>query len=339
MKCLLLISALLLTPPGWANLYLYTNLSIELTPDRDRIYPGDSVTFAITVDNPSTVTSNGVVTVRLPEGTTDIISADCIASTTATLLCTLAELSPQSITTLSFTASTPHEGHYKFGAAITSAAFDTDNTDDSDSSIIAVSAQTTTVNTTPVDLAITLSATSETQLISRLASFTVLTSNHHTTNTAVAPVIEIAIPESFAFYTSDTCTASEQVLRCNVESLAPGLSATTTFALNPVSLDADATIQAYATSTQPDQEPSDNETQLLAEIIPAEILCGAGNPGCYGGPAGTDSTIDTPDAVAALVPEPESQPAIAGGGSAPASLSLVFLVLFIYRRRLTGRPH
>jgi len=267
-----------------------TDLAIDMSTSYGTLNPGESPAFTITVRNKSSynIASNGIVTVSLPEGTTDFVSDGCTETAPLTATCLLAELTPQTSVDITFSTTIHVAGHNLFSATVTADQFDSIDKNNNVTELVTVMAY----DLPAIDLNIDLSAVSGTnKALNSYAYFDVKIKNLHPTNTAIAPLIVVSIPESYKLNPNNICTVSGQKLFCEMNSLTPGAESDIKVSTITRSIDIDATLQATVSSTQNDDEYTNNETQLVTTIYLEEVLCGASNPMCAGGyDPGADST-------------------------------------------------
>lgn len=317
---------------------------------------GDTVAFTIAVHNNSAVSTatNPVVTVNLPAGASNVNSANCVSVATTTLSCALTELGPKASATFSLTAALNNEGHNVVEALISVDQHNSKpagHSSDTATSIVMVTTAEALANRSLVDLSIELDISSSTELI-MLYPAVVTLKNLHSTNTAIAPFVELPIPEGWATWSGKHCDPtgrrvnSGEVVRCLTAPLSPMSELDLTLYYKPVAIDGSNVLSVQASSTQPEQNTRNNTANIDVAIVPTvfkEILCGASNPLCAGTPDNTtDNSIDnaSPDIKPAAPPSttPSATSENSGGGALALSPLLVIsgCIFWAFRRRFTG---
>ncbi len=338
-------------------------LYAEITTGDSPLPAGESASITVTVHNGSafTTATNPVITVALPADSTNIVSSDCVLSTALTLQCTLAEIAPDSSTSLTFTAAFENPIHNVLQATVSA-----------DQEILAVpwvnkDTDTLIIETTPgtvpeatqVDLSIEWIFPPDHEFVTNSFTLTeLLVRNNHASITAHSPVVEIVTPEGWSIVSkSNNCTPvaesaeSGALFRCLAMPLVPGAEQTIGLLLRPNRIDAEMTVEAAAQSTtQPDDNEQDNTARLDVTILPPqqfEILCGGGCPTHVveqiNGNNDENQQIDESGAVIDTVvegnatdtenPFAAAMPASSGGGITALQFLFLQLAMLCFRHR------
>ncbi len=339
-----------------AHAITFVILTADLSIDKDVVTTGESVTINIGIESTgSRVATNPGVTILMPPGSSDISSPDCTPLDQTTLFCGLAEIGIDEVAGFSISAVLSDVGHYLFTAVL--------NADDllggaqTETKLITVMPQSENtepeITADPVDLELTVRKNGGDNNEIKIDGFgyvTAVVRNSHPQNTAFFPVVDLQLSDSLRFHSGDYCTESDDNVVCKVPTLAPQSEAEFVIALHGIALGEGATFTAVASSTQEDLQSDDNTAGLVFEIVKQEVLCGASNPTCSGGPGG-DSTGDTggPDSVGdiagdttgteqptGVAVEPEqatgSDAGSSGGGAISVLHLLCLLLLCMWRR-------
>jgi len=333
---------------------------MESTISADTLTTGETISVDIIVENEEgpafssalDVATNTIVTINFPPSTSNLASQDCAQTDSSTLVCVLPELNIGAIVNLSASATINAEGYREL--IVTLEGDDLFAGGQVEKKRITVEAQTPDLS--PVDLEHELTISGNETEVNDFVYVTATVRNLHQTNAAYFPAIELMVPESFQYITSDDCNYSGNSINCELIALPPLSESKTSFALVGRMVDPQVIITGNVNSTQPDEQPQNNASQLITSVIPDVllVLCGASNPMCAGSPDNGDndnlnSEQATGNAVETTNPEANSEPETANAsdglsGSGGGSLSLFFFflllpALFLGNYRLSKRNH
>ena len=305
-----------------------TDLSIELSVAEDSITAGDSVTINIIVENSgSLVATNPIVTVQMPESSSNFSSAECMQVSPLALQCELAEIGVGESSNVTLTAVLNRAGNQLITTVI-----EADNLlggSESNRELLSVQAQSDI--TQPVDLVVTASANGDNEISASGVGYIVtVVRNADQSNTAYFPQLELVVSEGLEFISGDYCSASNETVICRLPALAPQSETELIIAVAGNELVANTEVRFVASSSQPEVQAGDNEASVIFDVVVREVLCGASNPQCF-----TDGTGGTniPDSSNEPVGEqPNGEPSTSaannsGGGAISMKVSLWILLL------------
>lgn len=305
------------------------DLSIDLATDNAEVTSGDTINFTATVVNLSGagIATNPLLTLTFPEAFTNLASENCSpAAGTMTLGCTLPELSFGDSTTVTVSAVATSAGTFDTFAEVNADQSDPDTSSNSVAvSTTVIEAQepieTPTEEVDAVDLSVSIEADKSLIEVGDSVTYTVTMQNLSAANAATAPVVGIQLPDSLQFEASNICTSDGQSVRCETEELSAGSSTAVSFTARAISVNSYAQLYASASSDQPEDNTTNNETQMISNINPVTLRV-------------------TPDATPQTDTQESASQKSSGGGSTGISLLLLTLLLLpfgLFFRRINYR--
>lgn len=299
------------------------DLALDLTASNTAVTIDDTLTYSVAVVNYSDqVATDAVVTVDLNDANSDANSETCNAIDAGVLTCQLAELSPNDTTEFNITATATTAGELQINAEVSANESDSNTANNEDSVSVSV-AEAIEINTDFVDLDLNLSASRTRIEIDDSVIYSASVTNLSNNITATAPVIGIVLPESLQFESSDYCTVSNAVVRCDLEELAPGKSAEVHFTAIAVRADSYSQVIASASSDQPENTVNNNEYQIVTDIsakAPSNVI------------SVTDQQANTRSGNTSAE---ASQASVSGGGGTLSATGLLLLLLSACTRCLS----
>ena len=301
---------------------LSADLSIELATDLVEVTSGETINYTATVTNLSDagIATNPLLTLTFPETYTNLAGEGCSSTAdTLTLSCTLPELSFGDSIALTVTAVATTAGNFETIAEVNADQSDPDPSSNSVTvSPTVIEPQEpieTPVEESPVDtvdLSLSIEADKSLIEVGDSVTYTVTLKNLSETNTATGPVVGVLLPESLQFEASDVCTIDEQSVRCETEELSGGVTTAVSFTVRTISVNSYAQLYASASSNQPEDNTSNNKTQLISHIRPVSLSVTPDTTT----PADTEETASQTESAKS-----------SGGGSIGISLLLAILLL------------
>ena len=300
-----------------------TDLAVDVTVVQTIATVGDTLNYDIIVSNQSNdiTATNPIVTIALPEGSSNAIHEDCSQVEPLLLTCSLAELGPNSQFTTSVSVTINSEGNNEVSVSISADQPDPSSTNNSSSAVTEVSPVITVASTT-VDLSIEISADKPTVNVGDTITYTITLTNEHANNTATQPVAGILLPASMQYQASDQCTASGQSVICNAEELAPGISTEVSVTALTIDSDSGAQVIASASSAHSEDIVFNNEAQVVSVINPT---LSAVTPQPPSTPNATNVQTDSTSA--------NASGGTGGGGAIPIGLLLWLVACQLISRR------
>ena len=296
----------------WQSLTLQNNnpeqlvdLSVDAEVLESDLRAGDEFTLQIGISNNSeTQTATGpLVFIQVPPTVEFSPPAECILrSASTTLTCDLAEIGPQQIQAVSLPGLVNATGQIMLEVT---ASADQNDSDLSNNQALAILDTRDPNVPSSVDLFISASASTDELEIGTSVTYTVSATNIHATTVATSPVVEVVLPSNLQFDSSADCTVNEEILRCSLSELTPGMTDTAEFSATVID-ESNAELMISASAAEIEEQNADNELALPVNVL----------------------SIGS----AQEQPEAEIVSGIGGGGS----LSLLLLLPFIVVRRFRG---
>ncbi len=341
-----------------ANASTHTHLELATNLSANSITAGNSTTLNIAVINPPEhdyhygprhdFATNGIVTITLPEGASDLVSQDCQQTNATTMVCLLPEINVGASVDISVTAQLNLEGHRLFATSV--------DADDISSrvqeAIDGITVISQDPDTSPVDLALEFQTNTIDTEVQYHTSIVSVIRNLDEASTAYFPSIELNVPEQFEYTPKDDrCTLLNGIASCKLPVMPPQSETVIEIFFRNVAEGYDVPINGSIVSTQTDILPGNNEAQLTVNIepfVPFPIFsCGASDPLC--GNYDNNDTQNTDDAEengdstdggqleqdSKTVPETGNaleQSTSSGGGALSISLQLVLFFMICYCR-------
>jgi len=320
---------------------LTADVAIDISTDKSVAETQETILHTVTIENLSTtvIATNPLVTLTFPARYNIVSSPDCTVTTIATVLnCTITELQPEE--TIEFNVSTEVDvaGEYDVVAEVSTDQPDpvTGNNEVTTSAVVTapiviepvepIAPVEVTVTPETVDLTLSIEADKLEFTVGDTVEYTLTVSNLSDTNTATGAVVGVTLPASLQFQSSDICTANNQTIICETGELTTGESTTVSFTSLAVSVNTYSELFASASSSQPEDNLTNNETQLVSVVRAATVQ------NVQPAPTITDTDNTPPPATSTKTTNSSG-----GGGAFPVTmffLLLPALVTGIARRRI-----